>query len=217
MILKDKNNYNYYYKKRNIITQWENAPGKEVILNFIKSLLKKGLIKKNATILDVGCGTGYFLRRLRDECSRGFSLIGIDISEEAIKNGKNFKDDIVLNIGDGSQTGFRSKSFDLIISYGSYEHFKNPRKAIREAARLLKNNMFIACMQPTLGVQRPDINGEGWYKETDKAGQMQWNLYRKTWEMFFYKAGFFLFFDTLALIHGAKKPGNFYFGILRII
>ena len=77
--MKDKNNYNYYYKKRNIVTQWENAPGKEVILNFVKSLLKKGLIKRNATVLDVGCGTGYFLRRLRDECCKEFTLIGIDI------------------------------------------------------------------------------------------------------------------------------------------
>ena len=214
-MLKNKNDYNEYYKKGEIVNNWENAPGKEVILSFIKSLLNKKLIEKNASILDIGCGTGFLLRRLRDECSRNFLLTGIDISIEALKIGKGYNDNIVLCVSDGSSTGFNDRSFDLIVSYGSYEHFNKPGKAIKEASRLLKNNMFIACMNPTLGIQRPDIKGEGWYMETDNAGQMQWNFYRKTWEYLFYKEGFYLFSEYVALIHGAKKPGNFYFGILK--
>jgi len=67
-----------------------------------------------------------------------------------------------------------------------------------------------------LGIDRKDRRDEGWYKEREISGcfirQMQWNLYRESWESFFTKASLVLFDDKIPRRNGAKKAGVFYFG-----
>lgn len=205
--------YNDYYRKAGIYSQWELAPGKDVIIQTCQEWLQKGLLKPNALVLDIGCGTGFLLRRLAEECSSQFVLFGVDISQEAISIGKSINDsDIEFVCADGTTTGLLSNMFDLIVSYGSLEHFPDPVAGISELRRVLKPDGLVLTMQPTLGVYRDDRDDEGWYQETHEAGQMQWNWKRETWEKAFRDAGISLFADDLAKRNGAMKPGNFYFG-----
>jgi len=163
-------------------------------------------------LLDVGCGTGYFLKRIYEEVSNEFMLFGIDISNIAIQRGKNLYPFLNLTTGDAHCTNYPNKKFDIIVSYGSYEHFNSAEIALKEVGRIIKRGGIILTMQPTLGVYRTDRDDEGWYEETDHAQQFQWNLKRETWEKIFTSAGFNLFPVVFSKQFGAIKPGNFYFG-----
>jgi len=66
--------------------QWEKAPGKNVLINALKEALNEGNIFSNSKVLDIGCGTGSFLYRIKKEVPKNkFECFGIDFSEEAIK------------------------------------------------------------------------------------------------------------------------------------
>jgi len=136
------NNYNDYFSGE-IYKDWEKAPGKDVLINALKYFKKKN--PKLTSILDVGCGTGYFLNRAYNEISNDFNLFGIDVSKTAIERGKNLYPFFNLECGDAHQITFQHppQKFDCVISYGSYEHFSKPGIAIKEASRLLKNGIIL--------------------------------------------------------------------------
>ena len=207
--------YEKAYSSKNVVTAWENAPGKQVIESAFLHFFRK-IERKNSVIVDIGCGTGYFLNRLSKDTSAGGIYIGIDFSEVAIKHGKELYPALDLRCEDGSKTSVESGSVDFLVSYGSYEHFKNNKDGIAEAARILKKAAFFLVMVPTLGIDRIDRTDEGWYEEREIENQpirqMQWNLRRSTWEKIFKDQGLKLFDYNLPAQFGAKKPGVFYFG-----
>ena len=208
------NKYNHYFSGKTY-KEWEKAPGKDVLINALKYFKKK--TTHFTSILDVGCGTGYFLNRVYNEVSNDLSFYGVDISNTAIEKGKILYPNFNLECGDAHKIKSQlSQKFDCIVSYGSFEHFSKPGIAIKEASRLLLKSGIILTMQPTLGVYRTDRKDEGWYEETDNAKQMQWNLTRSTWEQYFTGVGIELFDIQFSKKFGALKPGNFYFGIRNL-
>ena len=72
-------------------------------------------------IVDLGCGTGYFLPNLSEKYPNA-NLIGFDLSEEMIrfacKTNKNnpINSNIAWMVGDGERLPFKSGSVDLIFS-----------------------------------------------------------------------------------------------------
>jgi len=188
---------------------WDNAPGKIIILNAFKDISAQ--LSKDTIILDVGCGTGYMLNMIQNTIqSNAIKLIGIDISEVAINIAKKRYPDIEFHLGDATHTFFEDKSIDVVISYGTYEHFDVPEDGIKEMARILKPWSVFLLMIPALGHYRKDRTDEGWYE--DKTGQPQWNLFRETWELFFRKYKLKLSSVDKSIKHGAKNPGVFFFG-----
>lgn len=66
------------------------------------------------TVLDVGCGNGFLVKKLRE---RGFSAYGVDFSEFA---GKEIPDWFIES--EAKKLPFRDKSFDVVISTDFFEH-----------------------------------------------------------------------------------------------
>jgi ubiquinone/menaquinone biosynthesis C-methylase UbiE len=112
----------------------------------IFSILDKMKLKKNAKILDIGCGTGRTLIWFR---KHGFkNSIGMDHSKSSIslceKNGlKKGKDVFQRNI---FSPRFRTNSFDLVFSEGLLEHFKDFKPVVKQMCRLSKK--YILLIQP---------------------------------------------------------------------
>lgn len=196
---------------------WDDAPGKSVFIEALKAYLHNGDILPTAKIVEIGCGAGGLLSRIKEEVvPNEFDLYGVDFSDQAVFVCRNKHKYINVFCEDGSNTHFEDEQFDVGISYGAYEHFESPLRAIKELERILKYGGCFLCMLPTLGIYRDDRADEGWYEDLSPnlriPNQLQWNYSRVTWESYFNKAGLALEHMDQPKRFRAEKPGVFYFG-----
>jgi len=121
----------------------QNPVQKFLINNFLKTLLKEAGKLKPQSILDVGCGEGFTLQKLREN-KIGKELVGIDFSDRAIQIGKKLHPHISLNPGTIYHIPFKADSFDLVICSEVLEHLEDPKKALLELQRVTKKNCIIS-------------------------------------------------------------------------
>jgi SAM-dependent methyltransferase len=98
---------------------WQN-PGyvffmQSVERALLRALAAAGVPLAGARVLDVGCGTGYYLHRLRDygagECH------GIDLLEERVAAGRERYPALELQVGNAAELPFRDGEFDLVTQF----------------------------------------------------------------------------------------------------
>lgn len=96
-------------------------------------------------VLDLGCGTGNDVLRV---AKAGYEVVGIDLSEEAIKLANKKASDIsnvVFQVADISQRlDFPSDHFDAVMSNVAFHRFSDSvtRSLIEEVKRVLKARGF---------------------------------------------------------------------------
>jgi ubiquinone/menaquinone biosynthesis C-methylase UbiE len=92
---------------------------------------------KGRTLLDLGCGDGYFTRLYYDTEAPA-SIVGIDPAANAIDAATARSGDrrIQFSVGDGHSLPFESKSFDIVLIQGVLHHDDDPADVVREACRL---------------------------------------------------------------------------------
>jgi len=91
-----------------------------------------------ARVLDVGCGTGELLRRLRAKYPDA-ALAGLDPVPEmlAVASGKlDGKED--LRVGYADALPWSAGSFDLVVSCNMFHYITHPLQALREMGRVLR-------------------------------------------------------------------------------
>ncbi|RKY88002.1 hypothetical protein DRQ15_10395 [candidate division KSB1 bacterium] len=110
---------NFYYKE---IIRYQG------ILKLIPSGIKN--------VLDLGCGDGYLSYLI---AKKGFVVTSLDISPKRLEKFKDIaeKYHIEQKIGDVTNTGLVSQSFDLIVCSEVLEHIENYKDVLKEAHRLL--------------------------------------------------------------------------------
>lgn len=88
-------------------------------------------------VLEVGCGTGFWLDRIR-LINKAALLVGVDLSLEMCRQARK-KGLRLISVGDAQSLPFRSCSFDLTISpFDPISHCPNYRAAIGEIVRVTK-------------------------------------------------------------------------------
>lgn len=91
-------------------------------------------------ILDVGCGWGRELSRLKN-------AIGIDIVLPFLKTARNYvRNDVIL--ADAHELPFVNNSFDYAVLTEVIEHLKDPRKVLSELKRILKPKSKLLIQTP---------------------------------------------------------------------
>jgi ubiquinone/menaquinone biosynthesis C-methylase UbiE len=98
-------------------------------------------------VLDVACGEGYGSSLLAKKAQ---SVIGVDISEEAVAHAKNRYASKVLEFIPGScdDLPFADDSFDVAVSYETIEHIETQEEFLTELVRVLKPDGILILSSP---------------------------------------------------------------------
>lgn len=114
----------------------------------VKEILSENILSPIAeNILDVGCGEGFFLIRLLVECDPS-SLYGIDISRFDVENAAINCPSANLICSCAENLPFKNETFQNIVCSEVLEHVINPRKTLREIARVLRINGKVGISTP---------------------------------------------------------------------
>jgi 2-polyprenyl-3-methyl-5-hydroxy-6-metoxy-1,4-benzoquinol methylase len=98
----------------------------------------------DATLIDVGCGVGRFCHAAS---LRGWRVIGIDISQKAIKIGRRYARFPMENAGiDDAVSG--TGRYDMATAFEVLEHLSDPRSFLARMRMLLKPGGQIFCTVP---------------------------------------------------------------------
>lgn len=96
-------------------------------------------------LLDVGCGTGAFLRVAQ---ARGWSVTGTELSPFAVKSAQEMELTVVQ--GELWEAGFPDGSFDVVTCWHVVEHAADPVWLIREICRVLRPGGWLVLAVPNL-------------------------------------------------------------------
>jgi SAM-dependent methyltransferase len=108
--------------------------------------------------LDIGCGSGTFVQRMRDA---GWSSYGVEVSEPAAQLAQSRN--LQVFWGRLQDARFPSESFDYIRASHSLEHMTSPHESIDEIHRLLKPGGRVLIAIPNIESLSARIFREHWY------------------------------------------------------
>jgi SAM-dependent methyltransferase len=111
-------------------------------------LIRKHAPLEGARILDIGCGLGVYVRKLREfsDARPGGRVCGIDIDPKRLREGAKTTPGLMLAVGE--HLPFRDATFDVIVLNEVIEHVLDDRATIREALRILEPGGRIVIYAP---------------------------------------------------------------------
>lgn len=112
-------------------------------------LLVEILNLDNATVVDVGCGDGWLVRRL---AKRGAHVTGVEVSPKQMAMARAatpVRDEHYIQ-GLAEDLPVTSRSVDIVIYFNSLHHIDGDglMKALREAARVLRSGGILYVSEP---------------------------------------------------------------------
>jgi len=96
--------------------------------------------KKQDAILDLGCGTGLLIPKIRKKAR---TIVSLDISKNMLKEVlplAKHSADIHLVIADADYTPFRDGCFDTVFAITLLQNMPHPKKTLQEIGRIMKPN-----------------------------------------------------------------------------
>ena len=111
-------------------------------------------------ILDVGCGSGFFLRALD---AQKWDRFGVEPSEAAAKEAERFIGTGHVVAGTLTQSGLADSMFDVITLWSALEHANEPRVYLREAKRLVKSGGTIVIQVPNVASYQSRFFQGDWF------------------------------------------------------
>lgn len=105
-----------------------------------KITLVSNLLSRGSSILEVGCGPGYFSRMLKDA---SYNVTSLELSEEAIIMGRRVGVEIHKFLLGDPETPIHGKQFDAVISWATVEHIPNAAHFIDLMSRHVKPGGYL--------------------------------------------------------------------------
>jgi len=172
--------WNEIHAKNHDLDKFYNHPNR--IFRYIECkrisvLLGFADINENDKVLEIGCGIGNILERIK----KGH-LYGVDISEVQIERAKKrLGSGVNLTKAPGESLPFEDKFFDKIICTEVFEHVLEPQLIINEMKRVLKDGGIISLSIPNeklINFTKSVILGTG-LRRILEPKESNWNLASK--------------------------------------
>ena len=97
-------------------------------------------------LLDVGCGKGDFMNRMRRQ---GWKVEGLEVDADAVEYARSTSD-LSVHLGSLEDIRFPDNTFDVITSNHVIEHVHDPISLIRECLRILKPGGRLVLATPNM-------------------------------------------------------------------
>ncbi len=109
---------------------------------------------RDKKVLDIACGSGFGSFMLAQEASE---VLGLDLSPEAINHSnENYKkENLKFIIGDAENNELPKDYFDIIVSFETIEHLKNPEKFVEQLRQSVKKEGMIILATPNKKIVSP--------------------------------------------------------------
>jgi SAM-dependent methyltransferase len=111
-----------------------------------------------ARALEIGCGDGSFLEKLR---SAGWDAQAVEPSPIAANAARARGFDV--HAGTLESAGFGDGQFDAVFAWMVVEHLHDPVSTLEEARRILKPGGWLCLCVPNFGCWEPRVFGRYWY------------------------------------------------------
>jgi ubiquinone/menaquinone biosynthesis C-methylase UbiE len=111
-----------------------------------KHALARMPVEAGETVLDLGCGSGYAGRALRETNDAG-RVYGIDAAPEMARNARSYTDDaqVAFLVGDFEHLPFDSNSVDHAFSMEAFYYASDPDAVLAELRRVLRPGGTFYC------------------------------------------------------------------------
>lgn len=111
-----------------------------------KHALARMPVEAGETVLDLGTGSGYALRALRETRAIGRG-IGLDGSPAMVENAREYTDEETIGfvVGDFHSLPFETGSVDHVWSMEAFYYAQEPLEALREIRRILSPGGTFYC------------------------------------------------------------------------
>jgi ubiquinone/menaquinone biosynthesis C-methylase UbiE len=111
---------------------------KEEQLKKVKIILNKLNLKKTDKLLDVGCGTGFYLDMFK--CK----VTGVDPAPKLIKK---YKGEQKIILARAEELPFPDNSFHIVTSITAIQNFEDIEKGLQEMKRVGKKNFVLSALK----------------------------------------------------------------------
>lgn len=110
-----------------------------------KNLMEVWDYHRRCSILEVGCGSGRFLKWLDD---LGHRVAGVEASSELVERAyKRLPSRVAVRRAFAENLPFEDSSFDYVCFIFSLEFVQDPVRAVSEGLRVARKGVFIASIQ----------------------------------------------------------------------
>lgn len=97
------------------------------------------------TLLDVGCGTGYFTRRFAANAADG-NIVGADVDLNMLRFADGHSHGIDFVAADARRLPFPDGSFDLVVSITALCFIREEKQALREMLRVARRRVVLGLL-----------------------------------------------------------------------
>ena len=130
-----------------------------------KHALARMPVEAGDTVLDLGCGSGYAGRVLRDTQDAG-RVYGLDGSPEMARNARSYTDDsqVAYLVGDFDELPFADDTVDHVWSMEAFYYAADPEHTLEEVARVLRPGGTFYC---AVNYYEENVHSHAWQDRID--------------------------------------------------
>jgi 2-polyprenyl-3-methyl-5-hydroxy-6-metoxy-1,4-benzoquinol methylase len=118
----------------------------------------KGPFRQKRSLLDIGCGTGFFVKRIQDA---GLAAYGIDFDKGAVESGKEYfglEHLYALDV-EGLRGECAGLKFDIVTMFQIIEHVEDPNRLFSQIREILNPGGMVVLSLPCRD-RWPDMLGD---------------------------------------------------------